>query len=181
VEEKTTYFDEGGEQNTDEALRIAASYADAHKINSIVVASTRGFTAEKAADIFKCKNLVIVTHVHGFREPNVAEFPADLRAKLEADGFKVLTTAHALGGIGKLVQGSIGDIIANTLRVFSQGTKVAIECAAEAADAGMIRTDEDVVSVGGTGRGADTVIVLRPANSHKLFETKVKRVLAIPG
>jgi hypothetical protein len=56
-----------------------------------------------------------------------------------------------------------------------------VECAAEAADAGLIRTDEDAIAIGGTGKGADTVLLLRPANAHKLFETKIRRVLAMPG
>jgi len=180
MEEKTKYFEAGGEACTDEALRIAAEYADAHNIKNIVVASSRGFTAEKAAKVFKGKNLIVVTHVHGFRESNAIEFPDDIRKKLEADGVKVLTTAHAFGGTNWLVKGSIGEIIANTLRVFSQGAKVALECAAAAADAGLIRTDEDVIAIAGTGKGADTVLVMRPANAHRLFEAKIKRVLAMP-
>ena len=183
MEEKTRYFETGGEGCTDEALRIAAEYADAHRINSVVVASTRGFTAEKAAKIFKGKNLIVVTHVYGMREPNAVEFPADLRSRLESSGVKVLTAAHAFGGMNWLFKGSVTatEVAANTLRIFSQGMKVAVECAAEAADAGHVRTDEDIISIGGTGKGADTVIVLRPANVHKIFETKVKRVLAMPG
>ncbi|MFH1623285.1 MAG: pyruvate kinase alpha/beta domain-containing protein [Candidatus Aenigmatarchaeota archaeon] len=180
MEEKTRYFETGGEACTDEALRIAAEYADAHNIKSIIVASTRGFTAEKAAGIFKGKNLIVVTHVHGFREPNAIEFSDDVRKKLETAGVKVITAAHAFGGISKLSGGLPGDLIASTLRMFSQGVKVAIECAAEAADAGCVSTDEDLVSIAGTGKGADTVLVLRPANTHRLFETKVKRVLAMP-
>jgi len=183
MEEKITYFGEGGEQCTDDALRIAAEYADAHKINKVVVASTRGFTADKAAKIFKGKSLIIVTHVYGMREPNAVEFPADLRASLEASGVKVVTAAHAFGGMNWLFRGSVTatEVAANTLRMFSQGMKVAVECAAEAADAGLVRTDEDIISIGGTGKGADTVIVMQPANVHKIFEAKVKRVLAMPG
>lgn len=181
MDDQIRYFEPGGEQCTDEALRIAAEYADAHDIKSIVVASTRGFTAEKAAKIFKGKNLVIVTHVHGFREPNASEFSEDIRKNLEAGGVKIITASHAFGGISKVAQGLPGDIVANALRIFSQGVKVAVECAAQAADAGMLRTDEDAIAIGGTGKGADTVLVLRPANAHKIFETKVRRVLAMPG
>lgn len=183
MDEKTKYFEPGGEQCTDEALRIAAEYADAHGIKNIVVASTRGFTAEKASSVFKGKNLIVVTHVYGMREPNVVEFPAELRSRLEASGVKFVTAAHAFGGMNWMFKGSVTatEVAANTLRMFSQGTKVAVECAAQAADAGLVRTDEDAIAIGGTGKGADTVLVLRPANVHKLFETKVKRVLAMPG
>jgi len=183
MDERIKYFEAGGEECTDEALRIAAEYADAHNISNVIVASTRGFTAEKAAKIFKGKNLIVVTHVQGMREPNTIEFPAEMRAKLESSGVKVVTAAHAFGGMNWLFKGSVTptDVAANTLRMFSQGTKVAVECAAEAADAGLVRTDEDAIAIGGTGKGADTVLVLRPANVHKIFETKVRRVLAMPG
>jgi hypothetical protein len=66
------------------------------------------------------------------------------------------------------------------LRVFGQGTKVVCEIALMAADAGLVRTDEDVVVIGGTGRGADTVVVLRPVNSTDFFDLKVKEILCKP-
>jgi len=182
MEEKITYFEGGGQQYTDEALKIAKEYADKHGIRSVVVASTRGFTAEKAFEIFGTdKNLVIVTHVYGFRGANSIEFPAKLREKLEGSGVKVITAAHAMGGVNRLAEGSIGSIIADTLRIFCQGVKVAVEIAAEAADAGYVRTDEEIVAVAGTGKGADTVLVIQPANSRQLFEMDVKKVLAMPA
>ena len=180
MEEKIKYFEGGGKQYTDEALSIAKEYADAHSINSVIVASTTGHTAKKAEELFKGKNIIIATHVHGFREENAIEFPKELRKELESKGAKVLTAAHAMGGVNGLVEGSIGSIIANTLRVFCQGVKVCVEIAAEAADAGLVRTDEEVIAVAGTGRGADTVLVIQPQISRKLFEMNVKKVLAMP-
>ncbi len=180
MEEKIKYFEGGGKQYTDEALSIAKEYADAHNINSVVIASTTGHTAKKATELFKGNNLIIVTHVHGFREENAIEFPDELRKELESKGVKVLTAAHAMGGVNRLVEGSVGSIIANTLRVFCQGVKVCVEIAAEAADAGLVRTDEEIVAVAGTGRGADTALVIQPQISRKLFEMDVKKVLAMP-
>jgi len=180
MEEKIVYFEQGGETYTDEALRIAKEYADANNINSIIVASTRGQTAQKAAKVFEGKNIVVVTHVHGFRESNRIEFSPEIRKEIETKGIKVITTAHVMGGMNRLVEGSVGSIVANTLRMLSQGVKVAVEIAAEAADAGHVQTDEDVISIAGTSRGADTVIVLRPANSRKFFEMKIKKILAMP-
>lgn len=180
MEEKIKYFENGGKQHTDEALRIAKEYVDIYKIGSIVVASTTGATAKKAAEAFAGKNLIIVTHVHGFREENTIEFPAELRKELESKGVKMLTAAHVMGGVNRLVDGSVGSIIADTLRIFCQGVKVAVEIAAEAADAGYVRTDEDIVAIAGTGRGADTVLVIEPAISRKMFDMDVKKVLAMP-
>lgn len=180
MEEKIRYFEGGGKQYTDDALRIAKEYADKYGIKNIVVASTTGHTAQKAAKVFKGKNLIVVTHVHGFREPDKSEFPSELKKSLEADGIKVVTAAHAFTGVGKLVEDSTGSIIAETLRMFSEGTKVAVEIAAEAADAGLISTKEDVISIAGTGRGADTVLVIRPEISRRLFEMDIKKVLTMP-
>jgi hypothetical protein len=75
----------------------------------------------------------------------------------------------------------IDEIIAFTFRTFGQGTKVAVEIALMAADAGFVRTDEDVISIGGSGRGADTALVLRPATSSLLFDLKVKEVICKPA
>lgn len=180
MEEKIKYFKGGDKEHTDEALAIAKEYAGKHKIKSIVVASTTGFTAKKAASVFKGKNLIVVTHAHGFREPDKSEFPAELKKSLETSGVKVVTAAHSFTGVGKLVEDSVGSIIAETLRMFCQGMKVAVEIAAEATDAGHVSTKEDIISIAGTGHGADTVLVIRPANSRRLFEMDIKKILAMP-
>ena len=75
---------------------------------------------------------------------------------------------------------TIGDIIANTLYIFGQGMKVACEIALMAADSGLVRTDEDVISIAGTGHGADTALVLSPVNTHNFFDLKVKEILCKP-
>ena len=74
----------------------------------------------------------------------------------------------------------IGVIIANTLRLMGQGMKVVIEISVMAADAGLVRTDEDIIAIGGSGRGADTAVVLRPVNSNDFFDLKIKEILCKP-
>jgi hypothetical protein len=175
-----TYFESSGIENTDRTLQIARECAEEDGIRSVVVASNRGYTAEKASDLFEGFNLVVVTHVSGFREPNTQEFSSSLRGRLEARGVKVVTAAHAFSGVQRLVDGSIGEMITKTLRMFCEGFNVAVEIAAMAADAGLVRTDEDIVSVAGTGKGADTALVIRPAISRRLFSMKVKKILAKP-
>ncbi len=59
--------------------------------------------------------------------------------------------------------------------------KVCVEIAAMAADAGMITPDKDVIVIAGSGRGSDTAVVIRPANSHNLFDTVIKEVIAKPS
>ena len=50
VEAKTVYFKSVGKENTDEVLRIARQRALELGIKTIVVASTTGWTAVKAAE-----------------------------------------------------------------------------------------------------------------------------------
>jgi hypothetical protein len=174
------YFEKAGRHNAEETLEIARKHADEMGIKSVVVASTTGYTAEMAAKAFKGLNIVVVTHVSSFKEPEAQEFPSDLRKRLESRGVKVVTAAHTFSGINRLINGSIGEIVTKTLRLFCEGFKVAVEIAAMSADAGLVRIDEDIVSVAGTGSGADTALVIRPSISRRLFEMKVKKILAKP-
>ena len=179
---KTVYFEKPSPENTDETLRLAKERAESINVKNIVVASTTGATGVKASEIFgEGYNLVVVTHVTGFREPNVQELTPENRAILERRRVKIVTAAHSFGGIGRVVHKKFGSVqidsvIAQVLRLFGQGMKVA--CVA--ADAGFIRTDEDAISIGGTSRGADTAILLRPSNTHAFFDIKVKEIICKP-
>ncbi len=129
--------------------------------------------------------VIAVSHVASFRGPDTQEFTEENRKMVEAKGGTVLTAAHAFSGVSralrtKLNTVTIGDIIANTLRIFGQGTKVACEIALMAADSGLVRTDEDIIAIAGTSRGADTAIVLKPVNAHNFFDLKIKEILCKP-
>ena len=50
-----------------------------------------------------------------------------------------------------------------------------------AADAGLVRTDQDVISVGGTERGVDTALVLQPSNSADFLRLKVREMICKPS
>ncbi|MDZ7795773.1 MAG: hypothetical protein U5N56_01460 [Candidatus Marinimicrobia bacterium] len=68
---------------------------------------------------------------------------------------------------------SAHDVVPEILKkLFSTGTKVAVECALMAADAGYLDMDNDIISIGGYRGGADTALVLKPAYSYRLFEMK---------
>jgi hypothetical protein len=49
-----------------------------------------------------------------------------------------------------------------------------------AADAGLIRTDEEAIGIGGSGGGADAAVVLQPANTHTFFDLRVKEIICKP-
>jgi len=179
------YFKNTGGKNTRKTLEIAANRAEELGIQNVIVASSSGRTGALAAELFKVDNLVIVTHSTGFMEPDYQEFQPEYRKKIEGAGARILTCQHALGGVGRAVRKKLGtyeleEIMAYTLRIFGEGTKVAIEITLMAADAGFISINEPCIAVGGTARGADTVILLRPANAQTFFDLRVMEILAKP-
>jgi hypothetical protein len=190
MESKIVYFEKpGGDENTGKTLVLAKARAEELGIKTFVVASTVGGTAVKSVGVFKGYKVIIVTHVMGFREPDVQEFTAENRKTVEKKGGIILTAAHAFGGIHRSLgtsggppapSNNIGDIVAMTLRTFGQGMKVACEIAAMAADAGLVRTDEEIIAIGGTGRGADTAAVIQPNYTHRFFNLRVKEIICKP-
>jgi hypothetical protein len=189
MEQKITYFEKpGGADNTGKTLALAKARGKELGIKTIVVASTVGGTAVKAVDVFKGYKVIVVTHVAGFREANTQEFTEENRKIVESKGGIILTAAHAFGGIHRALSqtmppapsSAIGDVVAMTLRTFGQGMKVACEIAAMAADAGLVRTDEEIIAIGGTGRGTDTAVVLQPSYTHRFFNLRVKEIICKP-
>jgi hypothetical protein len=137
-------------------------------------------------------NLVVVSHSAGFKEPNAQEFTEENMKIVRSRNVPIVTAAHAFGGLSRAMrQGDvpqapatyvIGDIVASTLRIFGQGLKVACEIVLMAADAGLIRTDQEVISIAGVGKsgGADTAIVVKPETAQRFFDLKVKEILCKP-
>jgi uncharacterized protein len=66
------------------------------------------------------------------------------------------------------------------LRMFGQGVKVAIECTVMSLDSGLIPFGETVLALGGTGRGADSAVILKPAHSSQIFDTKIIEICCKP-
>jgi hypothetical protein len=185
MEVQGVYFPEAGSANTERTLEMAKKRAEQLGIRTIVAASTSGETGVKAVKTFANYRVVVVTHATGFPTPDVQELTEQNRIKILEEGGIVLTATHAFGGVGRAVRRRFNtyqadEIIAQTLRVFGQGTKVACEIVLMAADAGLIRTDEEVISIGGTASGADTALIIKPAHTHDFFELKVREVLCKP-
>jgi hypothetical protein len=193
MEAKTVYFEKPGNENTDTAFALARQRAEELVIKTILVASTSGKTAVKAMDAFKGLKVIVVTHCTGFHQPDTQEFTEENRKIVESKGGIIVTAAHAFGGISRAFRQSeipqapatyiVGDLIASTLKVFSNGVKVACEIAVMAADAGLVRTDEEVIAIAGTGAGgggSDTVIVVQPQNAHRFFDLRVKELICKP-
>ncbi len=179
------YFEKPGPKNTARTLEIAKRRAEELGIGAVLVASTRGVTGVQAAQLFQGYDVVVVTHSTGFPGPNVQELTEENRAAIQAAGAQILTCQHAFGGVNRAVRKQLGtyltdEIIAHTLRTFGEGMKVCFEIALMAADAGLVQVGEPCIAIAGTGRGADTAVVLVPAHAQQFFDLHVMEVLAKP-
>ena len=67
-----------------------------------------------------------------------------------------------------------------TLYRFCQGMKVAVEVALMAADADLLDMSQEIIAIAGTGEGADTAIVLKPAYARKFKKIEIREILAKP-
>ena len=182
---QSTYFGQPGRQNTARTLEVARQRADQLGIRTVLVATTRGETGLQVAQRFQGYDVVVVTHSTGFAGPNIQELTEENRAAIESAGAQILTCQHALGGVSRAVRKkwgtyAIDEIIAQTLRIFGEGMKVCAEIALMAADAGLVPVGEPCIAIAGTGRGADTAVVLVPANVQQFFDLRVMEVLVKP-
>ena len=183
------YFDSPGPGDTGETIKIAVREAIERQVTHIVAASNTGATvfslAEEAQKQGYKGKLICVTHVYGFKENGENEMADEDREKLERQGIKVHTAAHVLSGaersLSRKFQGVYPvEMIAHTLRMFGQGTKVCVEIAVMALDAGLVPQGKPVIALGGTARGADTAIILTPDYSSVLLDTKIHEILCKP-
>ncbi|MBA4418504.1 MAG: hypothetical protein C0392_11450 [Syntrophus sp. (in: bacteria)] len=179
------YHEKPGIENTEKTIKIVLKYAREHGIRDIIIASTTGYTAEHMLNNAPEGefNIIVVTHNTGFGEEDIQTFPDQLRKRLIDHGIKVLTGTMVLRSLGTAIREMTGyseqDLIANTLRMFSQGIKVCVEMAAMAADCGLVPFD-DVIAIAGTGKGADTACLIKANSSNRFFKIKVKEILIKP-
>jgi hypothetical protein len=178
------YFEKPGKENTEQTLELAAARARQLGITEAVLATSKGDTAYRALEILRGIRIVAVTYHCGYKEPFQNAMPADVRSELQRQGVTVVTASHALSGIERSVAARHSGVypvllMADTLRLFGQGTKVAVEVAVMAADAGALG-GQDIVSIGGSGRGADTALVVKPAHQNNFFDLKVREIICKP-
>ncbi len=184
-ETSITYFEAAGPVNTERALTLARERAQTLGIRRIVIASTSGETGARAAELFDGCDVVVVSHSTGFAEPNHQELLPEYRQRIVEAGANVLTCQHAFGGLGRAVRRKFGtyeleEVVAFVLRNFCEGIKVACEITVMAADAGMVAAGEEILAIAGTGRGADTVAVIRAANGQDFFNLRVLEIVCKP-
>ena len=178
-------FEKVSAENTPAALKLALEKAKEMSAD-IVLASSSGATAfavlELAAKMEYGGRIIAITSVWKAGANQLSE---ENRKKLADAGVILVTAAHALSGAERSLSGKFNgiypvEIMANTLKMFSEGVKVCIEIGAMALDAGAVREPRPVLILGGTGRGCDTACVITPGYSAKIFDTRIHEILCKP-
>jgi len=188
TEGKVLYFEKKGTVNTDRALEIALACCEDKGIKKVVVASSTGKTALRLREKAKASvEIIAVTYGAGskYRE-EVEEFNRN-RETLAKKGIQTVRGLQGLSATERAFENKYKsgllplNIVADTLRMFSQGMKVCLEVALMAAEAGFITPDEEVVVIGGSGTGADTAVIMKPAYAASMFDTRFKAILCMPA
>ena len=179
MQETITYFETFGMENTETTLRLALERAKARGINTIVLSSTRGETARRAAELYAGSGikLVVVPHQYGFGETQ--RFPKELTAELQKKGH-VVYFGTMLFHTDSFYGEKAPTLIATVLRTFCQGMKVCVEIILMATNGGCLAAGEKVIAVCGTGRGADTAIVATAAATNKFHDFHVLEIICKP-
>jgi hypothetical protein len=159
LEKKIVYFEKAGKINTEETLRLAKIRAQELGIKNIVLASTNGYTAEKALEILDDVQLI----VGGIERES---FDKDLLKKLEGIGVPIFFSEE--------VDYTYPEMRQNAFKKLSEGVKVCMDICMMAAEKGVVPEGEEVVAIGGTGTlgfkeggGADTALVMIPRTSEQ--------------
>jgi hypothetical protein len=196
----TVIFEKGGEEHTEETLKIALLGAKERSIDTVLISTSTGGTGIKAIEVFKGSGikLVFVRHQTGYPSKGKQMMPTNVLEKLQKAGRVVTCTDVLTGGVevgvGRqrpdneqsldaglpFIVPPVNVIVANTLRLFSQGTKVCAEIVMMAADCDAVGIDKPVITVAGSHAGADTVMVITPAASNRIRDLKLHEFLAKP-
>jgi hypothetical protein len=184
-----SYFKHPGAENTDEIMGIVADRMKRGDIKNVVVASTTGDTARKLISRLKGTGagVAVVTSQCGSEKEGESEMSKDVEEELIESGAKVVRASHVLSGVERSINRKVGgasrvETVAEALRaLFGQGMKVCVEVTIMAADNGAIPCGEvEVIAVAGSGSGADTACVVRPAHANGFFNFQVREILAMP-
>jgi hypothetical protein len=189
-----TYFRYCGEVNTEKVLHGAKKRCEELGIDEIVIASETGRSALKAVDAFRGTKtkIIVVTHYPATTWGPKGDIPIGLmreeysetRKKLLENGVKIVQGSRPFAPPSRSIKWEFPTpegILDKTLEIFGAGTKIAIEAAVMATDAGEVNEGEEVVSCAGTYKGLDTALVVRTAYSMNFFKDfEVREIIVKP-
>ncbi|WP_063727539.1 pyruvate kinase alpha/beta domain-containing protein [Kosmotoga sp. DU53] len=194
ITREITYFEYCGEINTEKVLSLARERCGKLGIKKVVVASETGRSALKALEIFHGMNIemIVVTHYPASTWGPKGDIPIGLmrkeyskiREKLLEKGVKIIQGTRPFSPPSRHINWEYPTpegIIDKILEIFGAGTKIAIEVALMATDAGEVDEGEEIISCAGTYKGLDTALVVKTAYSMNFFKNfEVKEIIAKP-
>lgn len=194
VTRDTVYFGYCGEVNTESVLRAVRERCRQLGIRTVVIASETGRSALRALDVLRGTGtkLVVVTHYPATTWGPKGDIPIGLtreeyshiREVLAKNGVRFVQGTRPLAPPSRAIKWDYPTpeaIMDKTLEVFGAGTKIAIEAAVMATDAGEVSEGDEIVSCAGTYKGLDTALVVRTAYSMNFFTAfEVREVVAKP-
>lgn len=187
VERTIYYFREKGAANTGKTIEIALAACKEYSVSKIVVASSTGETALRLQAVADPSlDIIAVTYGAGIKYTDKVEAFNRNAPSLVEKGIQIVRGVHALSGVERGIENKYTsgilplNIIADTLRLFGQGMKVCVEISTMAAEHGFLSPGNPVITLGGSGNGADTAVVIRPAYAAKIFETHIEAILCKP-
>lgn len=195
---KILYFDAPGSQNTDDVVAIVKERIEKGDVRHVIVCSITGKTALKMAEAVKdfgvhicCVSGAASWQIHGYKWPLIG---GSIRRKLEE--LKVDIVERTLStlsgdtidyGLARYGWVPASWIVAETLEaVGGYGLKTAVEGVLVATDSGIVTPYTNVISVAGTGSGADTAILAKSTFSPCMFSQdpnkrfQILEILAMP-
>lgn len=195
AERSTVYFEFCGEVNTEKVLRAVKRRCEGRDLKTVIVASETGKSALMALEVFEGASieLIVVTHYPATTWGPKGRIPIGLgrdeyagrRKKLVENGVRIVQGTRPFAPPTRSIGWNFPTpegVVDKTLEVFGAGTKIALEAALMATDAGEVAAGEDVVACAGTFKGLDTALVVRTAHSMDFFkEFEVREIIAKPS
>ena len=171
MEKSIIYFEKPGKVNTVKTLNLALKRAKECGIKTIIVASTYGYTAQKALEILEDtdQKYIIVGTDRNF-------FNKELLQILENKKIPIF--------FAREVEYPYQESMKNAFRKFSEGVKVCMDISMVASEMGTVSEEKEIITVAGTGAsgfddggGADTALIMIPRKSDQfnILPEKSKR------
>jgi uncharacterized protein len=185
MKKEITYFEKTGEENTKSALLLAVDYAKTNDIKTIVISSSTGNSALKLKKLAPELNIVCVTYSNAVTYKDKLEAFEKNKPVLEEEKIIIVKNTHSFSGIDRAISNRYKTVmpstmIADTLKLISEGTKVLVECVLMATDSGSIKVKEPILALGGTSKGVDTCMLIEPATTSNFFELGILEIICMP-
>lgn len=188
------YFRYCGEINTKKLLRLARKRCEELGVHKVVVASETGRSALKAVEVFRGTEakIIVVTHYPATTWGPEGDIPIGLkreeyaaaRKELEEKGVTIVQGSRPFAPPSRSLDWDYPTpegTVDKTLEILGAGTKIAIEVAMMATDAGEVTEGKEIISCAGTFKGLDTALVVRATPSMRFFrDFEVREVIARP-